>query len=65
VEALRNNPSLADELALLELHTIEGATANQLTELTGTSRQTTNNRLDRIKRRCSLVLAEHRNLVAA
>ena len=65
VEALRNNPSLADELALLELHAVEGASASQLTEITGTTRQTTINRLERIKRRCSLVLAEHRNLVAA
>ncbi len=65
VEALRNNPSLADELALLELHAVEGTTANQLTELTGTSRQTTINALDRTKRRCAHILQDHRNLVAA
>ena len=65
VDILRSIPGLADELALLELSAIEGATANQLTEITGMSRQTNINRLDSARHRCSLALADYRCLVAA
>ena len=65
VDILRSIPGLADELALLELHIVDGISANQLTEITGMSRQTNINRLDSARHHCSLALADYRCLVAA
>ena len=65
VDILRSTPGLADELALLELHIVDGISASQLAEITGQSGPTNIKRLDRTKRCCSLALADYRNLVAA
>ena len=65
VDILRGIPGFADELALLELHIVDGISANQLTEITGQSAPTNINRLGHARHRCSLALADYRCLVAA
>ena len=65
VDILRGIPGFADELALLELHIVDGISANQLTEITGQSGPTNIKRLGHARHRCSLALADYRCLVAA
>jgi DNA-directed RNA polymerase specialized sigma24 family protein len=64
VQALKCIPTLADDVALLELN-LEGVSSVALSELTGQSRRANQERLSRTKERCALVLAEYRDLVAA
>ena len=65
VAALRAAPGISSgELALLEL-SVEGHTPAALAELTGETKWSTINGINRTKKRCAAYLGEYRDLVAA